>query len=81
MKVLQLGSIENIIAVIKNIDILIKYIGDKINDYDELILEYTNKTNYKRISIMISLDQILNLHYMQVQNNYFLPIFDNLIDK
>ena len=44
MKVLQLGSIENIIAVIKNIDILIKYIGEKINDYDELILEY-NKQN------------------------------------
>ena len=46
-----------------------------------ILLEYTNKTNYKRISIMISLDQILNLHHMQVQNNYFLPIFDNLIDK
>ena len=46
-----------------------------------IVLEYTNKTNYKIISIMISLDQILNLHHMQVQNNYFLPIFDNLIDK
>ena len=46
-----------------------------------ILLEYTNKTNYKRISIMISLDHILNLHYMQVQNNYFLPIFENLIDK
>ena len=46
-----------------------------------ILLEYTNKTNYKRISIMISLDHILNLHHMKVQNNYFLPIFDNLIDK
>ena len=46
-----------------------------------ILLEYTNKTNYKRISIMISLDQILNLHHMLVQNNYFLPIFDNLMDK
>ena len=46
-----------------------------------ILFEYTNKTNYKRISIMISLDQILNLHHMQVQNNSFLPIFDNLIDK
>ena len=47
----------------------------------KIVLEYTNKTNYKRISIMISLDKILNLHHIQVQNNYFLPIFDNLIDK
>ena len=29
-----------------------------------ILLEYTNKTNYKRISIMISLDQILNLHHI-----------------
>ena len=38
-----------------------------------ILLEYTNKINYKIISIMISLDHILNLHN--------LPIFDNLIDK
>ena len=44
-----------------------------------ILLEYTNKTNYKRISIMISLDHILNLHYLQVQNNYFLPIFVYLL--
>ena len=37
MKVLQLGSIEKIIAVIKNIDILIKNIGEKINDYEDFI--------------------------------------------
>ena len=37
MKVLQLGSIEKIITVIKNIDIIIKYIGEKINDYEDFI--------------------------------------------
>ena len=40
MKVLQLGSIEEIIAVIKNIYILIKYIGEKINDYEDFIGVY-----------------------------------------
>ena len=40
MKVLQLGSLEKIIAVIKNIDILIKYIGEKINDYEDFIGVY-----------------------------------------
>ena len=37
MKVLQLGSIEKIIAVIKNMYILIKYIVEKINDYEDFI--------------------------------------------
>ena len=37
MKVLQLGSIENIIVVIQNIDILIKYIGEKINYCENFI--------------------------------------------
>ena len=40
MKVLQLGSIEKIIAVIQNIYILIKYIGEKINDYEDFIGVY-----------------------------------------
>ena len=40
MKILQLGSIEKIIAVIKNMYILIKYIGEKINDYDDFIGVY-----------------------------------------
>ena len=40
MKVLQLGSIEKIIAVIKNMYILIKYIGEKINDYEDFIGVY-----------------------------------------
>ena len=38
MKVLgALGSIEKIIAVIKNTYILIKYIGEKINEYEDFI--------------------------------------------
>ena len=37
MKVLQLGSIEKIIAVIKNMYIHIKYIDEKINDYEDFI--------------------------------------------
>ena len=37
MKVLQLSSIEKIIAVIKNMYIRIKYIGEKINDYEDFI--------------------------------------------
>ena len=40
MNVLQLGSIEKIIAVIKNIYILSKYIGEKINDYEDFIGVY-----------------------------------------
>ena len=43
MKVLQLGSIEKIIAVIKNSDILIKNIGEKINDYEDFIGVYKQK--------------------------------------
>ena len=37
---LQLGSIEKIIVVIQNIYILIKYIGEKINDYEDFIGVY-----------------------------------------
>ena len=40
MKILQLGSIKKIIAVIKNMYILIKYIGEKINDYEDFIGVY-----------------------------------------
>ena len=60
---LQLVSIE-IIEVIKNMYTLPKYIGEKRNDYDEFIGVY-NQHKLQIISIMLTYDQIWNLHHIR----------------
>ena len=60
---LQLVSIE-IIEVIQNMHILLKYIGEKRNDYEELIEVY-NQNKFQIISIILTHDQIWNLHHIR----------------
>ena len=60
---LQLVSIE-IIKVIKNMYILPKYIGEKRYDYEELTGVY-NQNKLQIISIMLTHDQIWNLHHIR----------------
>ena len=60
---LQLVSIE-IIEVIQNMYILPKYIFEKRNDYEELIGLY-NQNKFQIIIIMLTHDQILNLHHIR----------------
>ena len=58
--------------------ILHKYICEKRNDYEELIGIY-NQTKLQIISIMLTHDQIWNLHH--IGNLHHKLQFYNLIDK